>query len=347
MNGVKPLLQTLKGEKQSMPPMWIMRQAGRYLPEYRAIREKVDFLTLCGTPELACEVTLQPLRRFALDGAILFSDILVPLVPMGMQLRFGKDHGPVFDNPIESLQHVKALRHFQPGDCEFVGQALKLIKAELPPEKTLLGFAGAPFTLASYMVEGQGTKNFLKIKSLMFHHPDVYRSLMDKLVTSTISYLEMQIRCGADALQLFDSWGGQLSPEDYLEFAHPYAEKIIRHIQALGVPVIHFAKNGGGLWPVLREGTARGLGVSWEYPLSEAIEMVDSSICLQGNLDPAALFGPQDRLRNSVQQILNTMAAAPHPHIFNLGHGIYPQTPVENVSVLVDYVKDPKNNPLV
>ncbi len=335
----KPLLSTLKGQKLSIPPVWIMRQAGRYLPEYRKIREKVDFVSLCHNPELACEVTLQPIKRFGFDGAILFSDILIPLEPMGMKLRFGKDQGPIFDNPIQDKKDVEQLI-VPPGEaCSFVGEALKLIKKELDPQTTLLGFAGAPFTLASYMIEGGSTKNFMKAKRFMYSEPTTYAMLMDKLVASTINYLEMQIEAGADAIQLFDSWGGQLSPEDYLKYAHPYSVKIINHIEAMGVPVIHFAKNGGGLLNTLATSPASGLGISWEVSLDQAIKSIPNHKCLQGNLDPISLFAPKDVLISKIKSILHTMSKTKHPHIFNLGHGILPPTPIDSIHILLETIR--------
>lgn len=332
------LLSVLQGEKSDRIPLWLMRQAGRYLPEYREIRAKTSFLELCKNPELACEVTLQPIRRFNFDGAILFSDILVPLVPMGLNLHFGPDHGPQIDNPVRKAGDVHRVRVAKGEECSFVGDALKLIRANLPSHVTLLGFSGAPFTLASYVVEGGSSKNFLHIKQMMYTEPAAYHSLLEKITLSTIDYLKMQIQSGAQAVQIFDSWAGVLSPADYREFAHPYALKVIREIAPLA-PIIHFAKHGGAFLSTLGKSPANCIGLGWEVDILAAAEMIPSNKALQGNLDPAVLFASEDVLKDRVRTLLKFAGNLPHPYIFNLGHGILPSTPIDNVSRVVEIVQ--------
>lgn len=339
MTHTKLLLSTLQGKKSDHIPIWLMRQAGRYLPEYRAIREKVGFLELCQNPELACEVTLQPIRRFGMDGAILFSDILVPLMPMGFELSFGKDHGPKISNPIRSGKDLQAIRVAQGEECSYVGETLKLLARALPPQVTLIGFAGAPFTLASYVVEGGSSRQYLEIKKLMYTDPLTFKSLMEKITATTISYLHMQVKAGAEALQIFDSWAGQLSPQDYRDYAHPYTCKIIDALSP-HVPVIHFAKNGGGLLPTLAQSPAPFLGIGWEADLFSALQIIRPNKGIQGNLDPATLLAPTSILEKNTLSILKLAAGSPHPFIFNLGHGIHPETSPESVKYLIDLVKN-------
>ena len=340
----KPILKALHGKKLAPPPVWIMRQAGRYLPEYRKIRKKFDFLTLCFQPELICEVTLQPLKRFALDAAILFSDILIPLIPMGMKLRFDNNQGPVFENPVQNRRDINRLKETPGEECGFVGQALKLIQKELPENAALLGFCGAPFTLASYMVEGAASNKFLKIKAMIHRQPQAYAALMEKLVKATISYLNMQMDNGAEAIQIFDSWAGRLAPKDYKEFAHPYSRRIIDYVEGKNVPVIHFAKGGVKILPVLNQSKASGIGISWEVSMQQAAGQIEPAKCLQGNLNPAVLLECRDTVAVHTEKILQTMSSLPHPHIFNLGHGILPETPIENVRVMLDTVRNFKSD---
>jgi uroporphyrinogen decarboxylase len=282
---------------------------------------------------------LQPIKRFALDGAILFSDILIPLVPMGIKLKFDEKRGPLINNPVSSKKDVTDLKGLSEGDCAFIGEALQLIKPQLPEKVTMLGFAGAPFTLASYMVEGRSSKNFLKIKSMMFCRPRIFADLMEKLVDVVIAYIQIQINNGAEAIQLFDSWAGHLSPLDYREFAHPYSSRIIDFIESRNIPVIHFVKGNAGILDELNQSKASGIGISWDISLQLAAERLSENKCLQGNLDPAALFGTEDSLILRITDILQNMKSLPHPSIFNLGHGILPETPVEKVQVLLDTVR--------
>ncbi|MBF0430343.1 MAG: uroporphyrinogen decarboxylase [Fibrobacteria bacterium] len=337
----KPILSALthSGAKISPPGAWIMRQAGRYLPEYRKIREKSDFLTMCHTPELACEVTLQPLRRFPLDGAILFSDILIPLEPMGVQVRFEEGVGPLIDNPVTCRQDVDKLLVPDDDLCPFVGQTLQLLKKELEPHITLLGFAGAPFTLASYVIEGGSTKTFLKTKSLMYNEPEVFSGLMDKLTEMTKKYLLMQSKNGADALQLFDSWAGQLSPQDYEKYAHPWSQQIIDFLEEKNIPVIHFAKSNAGFLSTLNLSKASGIAIGWDINLEHAASVIHPDKCIQGNLDPAILFAPEPVIKARAIQLLKEAASIPHSYVFNLGHGIFPNTPIKSVEALLDTVK--------
>jgi uroporphyrinogen decarboxylase len=329
----------LMGKKLIPPPVWIMRQAGRYLPEYQEVRQQADFLSLCLNPEMACEITLQPIKRFNLDAAILFSDILLPLVSMGMILKFDERHGPVFENPIRDSSDIQKLRNNQDDVCLPVGQALQLIKKELPENTALLGFAGAPFTLASYMVEGGSSKNFTKIKSLIYSNTRIYTSLMEKLLSATITYLDIQIDNGVEAIQLFDSWAGQLSPRDYNEYVHPYTEQIVCHVENRNTPVILFVKGNAGILETLNKSRASGLGISWDITLEQAAAAIPSGKCLQGNLDPAVLLGERDTITQRTTEIIRAMELLDRPFIFNLGHGILPETPVDNVQTMLNTVR--------
>ncbi|MGQ0703123.1 MAG: uroporphyrinogen decarboxylase [Gemmatimonadales bacterium] len=318
------------------PPIWLMRQAGRYLPEYRALRERVDFLTLCKTPELAVEASLQPLRRFPLDAAIVFSDILIPVEPMGCALSFNP--GPRVDPPIRSLTQVEALRLPDMADAvPFVGEAIALLARELDGKVPVIGFAGAPFTLAAYLVEGQGGNGFETSKALLRSEPETFRLLLDRLANAITDYLAMQIHAGAQAVQLFDSWAGILSPGEYRDLALPAAQRVIQALRPLGVPVIYFAVKAG---PFLEEAAATGadvLGVCWRTPLAEVRRRLGDRVALQGNLDPHVLLDGPAATRAGTQAVLDSAGRAPG-HIMNLGHGILPNTPIVSVAAMVETV---------
>ena len=317
-------------------PLWVMRQAGRYLPEYREVRSKVSFLELCKTPELASEVTMQPIRRYGLDAAIIFSDILVPVEAMGIPLDFNP--GPVLSRTVETARDVAELKVPDPTvDMPFVGDAIRAF-TEGMPDTPLIGFAGAPFTLAAYAIEGGGSKNFAATKRFLFSQPKVARELLHKLSETVAAHLEAQIDAGCCAVQVFDSWAGQLSRDDYLDFALPPTVEIVERLTKKGVPVIVFAKGVHACLEELSQIGAQVLGVDWTMPLDEAGRRTGHKVALQGNLDPCELLGPPERIERGVQRVLTEAKGLPG-HVFNLGHGILPMTPPEHMGVLVEAVK--------
>jgi uroporphyrinogen decarboxylase len=328
-------LRACRREKTDVTPVWFMRQAGRYMPEYRALREKHTLLELCKNPELAMQVTLQPMR-LGVDAAILFADILLPLEPMGAPFEFAKGEGPVIHEPIATRAQIDALRVIEPEDgLGYVLEAIKLLKKELPVP--LIGFAGAPFTLASYLVEGGKSAHFAKTKRLMYAEPDAWNALMGKLAEVVRRYLRKQIAAGADAVQLFDSWVGQLSPDDYREYVQPHVAHILKDVEKAGVPVIHFGTGTHALLELQRDAGGTVIGLDWRTPLAEGWARVGHDRGVQGNLDPLVLFAPRDVAEKHARRILDRAERRPG-HIFNLGHGILPETPVDNVQAVIDYV---------
>jgi len=320
-------------------PVWIMRQAGRYMKEYRAIRKKVDFLTMCKTPELAAEVTLQPVEKLGVDAAIIFADILLPLERMGMKLEFSQGDGPIIHNPVRTEKDIKGLRIIDPEeDLPFVLEAIKKVRRELDGKVPLIGFSGSPFTLASYMIEGGHSRNYIITKKMMYHNPTHWHLLMEKLAEVTARYLNAQIKYGAQAVQLFDSWAGCLSPKDYAEFVLPHSRYIFRNLKD-DVPAIHFATGSSSLLELMQQAGGSVIGVDWRIDLGTAWDRLGYKVGIQGNLDPVMLFAPIPVIRNKVKKILESAANRPG-HIFNLGHGILPQTPVENVIALVEAVHE-------
>jgi uroporphyrinogen decarboxylase len=315
-----------------------MRQAGRYLPEYRAIREKTDFLTLCKTPELASEVTIQPIDIIGTDAAILFSDILVIPEAMGMPLEIVESRGPVFDNPVRDAGAIDRLETDDLIDrLDYVIQAIRMTKEKLAGRVPLIGFSGAPWTLATYMVEGKGSKTFDVVKSLIYREPAAAHRLLEKLADAVVEYLNAKIRAGCDAVQIFDTWAGNLSPSDFEEFSFRYLEYICERLETGGVPVIVFAK---GVHQLERLATLKCnvLGLDWTQNGAEAKRRTGGKV-LQGNLDPCVLFAPKEKIRLETERILNSFGTS-GGHIFNLGHGILPKTPVENAKYLVDSVRE-------
>jgi uroporphyrinogen decarboxylase len=320
-------------------PVWFMRQAGRYMPEYRALREKYGLLELMDHPELAAEVTLQPVHALGVDAAILFADILLPLIPMGLRLEFVKGEGPVIANPVRSLQDVRALQTVDPlSGLGNVMETIRLLRGELG-ELPLIGFAGAPFTVGSYAIEGGSTRDFVVTKSLMYQNPEVWHAFMERLTEVLIAYLIAQAQSGAQALQLFDSWAGVLSPKDYGRFARPYSQRVLEAAQSTGVPVIHFGTNTTTLLPQMKQAGGSVIGLDWRIPLDQGWSLLGYDVAVQGNLDPLALFAPLPELRQQVRDILDAAGGRPG-HIFNLGHGIQQYTPVENVRAVVEMVHE-------
>ncbi len=347
-------LKACRGEKISHTPIWIMRQAGRYLKQYQKIRKKVDFLTLCKTPELAAEVTIQPIDALGVDAAILFSDILIPVEAMGMKLEFFEKKGPVLNPPIRNEASIKKLAVPNPEeDMNFVLETIKILRRELNGKVPLIGFSGAPLTMATYMIEGGTSKNFLQTKRMIFQTPDLYASLMDKVAQTVIEYLRSQIKAGAQAVQLFDTWAGVLSPGDYKKFALPYVKRVIDELNSPlpplklrggeggvtgeRVPIIYFVGECAGLLEEIKTCGADVIGIDWRINMDDAIKRLGSNFSVQGNLDPCALFLPKEKIKERVKEILNRASSA-RGHIFNLGHGVLPETPVENVVAMVEMV---------
>ncbi|HEY7022525.1 MAG TPA: uroporphyrinogen decarboxylase [Ktedonobacterales bacterium] len=322
-------------------PIWLMRQAGRYMPEYRQLREKHSLLELIKTPELACEVTLQPVNVFALDAAIIFADILPPLEGMGLDLAFAAGEGPVIGNPVRTAADIARLRTPPPEEAlAFTLEAIRLVRAELDTRGLpLIGFSGAPFTLAAYAVEGGGSRNFERVKALMMGEPDLWKQLMTKLNEVVGAYLLAQARAGAQALQVFDSWAGQLAPGDYREYVAPYTRRAIETAREAGVPIIHFGVNTSGMLEEMRDAGGDVIGVDWRIELTDARRRLGDGVTLQGNLDPVALLASWESLRPRAQHILDQIAGRAG-YIFNLGHGVLPQTPVENIARLVEFVHE-------
>jgi uroporphyrinogen decarboxylase len=332
------LLRACRREPVDCTPIWLMRQAGRYMAEYRRLREKHTILEIIKTPDLAAEVTLQPINAFDLDAAIIFADILPPLEAMGLTLEFIRGEGPVIHNPLRVAADVAALSLPDPRESlGFTMEAIRLVRRELAGRIPLIGFSGAPFTLASYAIEGGATRNFVLTKSLMYNQPQVWFELMDKLATMVGEYLKAQVEAGAQLLQLFDSWAGTLSPADYRRYVLPYSRRVIQTASASRVPVIHFGTGTSGMLEVIKEAGGDVIGVDWRVDLSDAWRRLGDDVAIQGNLEPVALFAPLPELRGHVAYILS-QADGRSGHIFNLGHGILPQTPVEHVAALVDMV---------
>lgn len=322
-------------------PVWIMRQAGRYLPEYRAIRAKVDFLTLCKTPELAAEVTIQPVDIIGVDAAIIFSDILVVPEAMGMELivEEGKG-GPRFTSPVRSLSDISKLQLPDPSDkLSYVMDALRLTRKQLNGKVPLIGFAGSPWTLASYMVEGHGSKNFRYIKELIYRSPKEAHALLEKLAHVVAQYLSAQIEAGAQSVQIFDTWGGILTQDAFREFSLRYIEMVIAETKSGGAPIIVFCKDCGHSLQRIADTGCQVVGIDWTVDIGEAKKMIGDRAALQGNLDPSILYAPPQRIREEVKVILNKFGKGPG-HIFNLGHGIHPDIPVEHVQEFVKAVKE-------
>jgi uroporphyrinogen decarboxylase len=330
-------LRACRGERVDRTPVWFMRQAGRYMPEYRALREKHDLLSLCRTPELAVEVTLQPVRSLGVDAAILFSDLLLPLEPLGVPFHFAAGEGPVIDRPLRTADDVAALRRFEPREALAAPlEAIHLLRGELAVP--LIGFAGAPFTLASYAIEGGHSSNFARTKALFYADPPTWHRLAALLAEVVADYLRAQVAAGAQALQLFDSWVGALSAADYREFVLPHVRALFHGLRGLDVPIIHFGTGTGHLLCLQREAGGDVIGVDWRTPLDEARRLLGEAVPLQGNLDPALLLGPRERLLAGVDAVLDAVGGRPG-HVFNLGHGILPGTPVENVRAVVERVR--------
>jgi uroporphyrinogen decarboxylase len=332
-------LAACRREKLDAPPAWVMRQAGRYLPEYREVRARHDFLSMVRTPELAAEVTCQPIRRFDMDVAVIFSDILVPLAAMGLDVRFEEGKGPVLAPPVRVAADVERLRDFAPGDATaFVGEAIRRVRAELGDEKAILGFCGSPWTTASYAIEGGSSRDFVDAKKLLYAEPEVFDRLCSRLVDNLIPYLAMQVEAGADAVQIFDSWGGALDAATWRHAILPHTTRLVAGAKELGVPVILYVNGAAHLLQAMAGSGADVLGIDWRVPASEAIRHVGARAALQGNLDPCALFAPPDVVEREARRVLDAFAPQAG-YVFNLGSGILPGTPVESMDAVFRAVR--------
>ncbi len=321
-------------------PVWIMRQAGRYLPEYRAVRAKADFLTMCKTPELAAEVTIQPVDIIGVDAAIIFSDILVIPEAMGMHLEMHEGKGPIFHKPIRNEEDIKQLSQIDPTqELKYVLDAIKLTKKELNSRVPLIGFSGSPWTLLTYMVEGRGSKNFAEVKKLIYNNPKLAHSLLNKLADTIADYLTAKIEAGCNAVQIFDTWGGILSQKDFLEFSLPYVQKIIANLKRNDEPVIFFAKGVHHNLEKMVDAGADVLGLDWTMNLGDVRNKTGNRVALQGNLDPTVLYADKNYIKQEVISVLQSFGKG-EGHIFNLGHGVLPDVDPENVKALVQFVKE-------
>ena len=334
-------LKACKGEKTDYTPIWIMRQAGRYLPHYHTVRRTGSFLDLCKTPEKAAEVTIQPIDALGVDAAIMFSDILVPLEKMGAPLEFHENVGPVFPSPIRDQKAVDKLGIPDPeDDLGYVMDTIRILTKELKDRVPLIGFSGAPFTLATYLIEGGSSKNFLNTKRMIYEAPELYKSLMDKITDCTITYLKGQVAAGVQALQIFDSWAGILAPCDFEVAAIPYVRKIVAALKEVtDIPIIYFANNGASLIEQSITSKADVLGIDWRVELQEVVKRVGGKAAIQGNMDPLALFLPDNELEKRITAVLEQAKGA-SGHVFNLGHGIVPQTDPEKAKLTVKLVHE-------
>ncbi len=336
-------LKACRGEPVDATPVWFMRQAGRYMKEYRALKEKYSFLEMCQTPELATEVTLQPLKPLGVDAAIIFADILLPLEPMGTGLEFVKGDGPSIPRPVRTRKDVENLRPVNSEEqLGYVGQAIKLVRKEIEGKIPLIGFAAAPFTLCSYMVEGGKSSEFKITKLLMYEEPDTWKLLMEKVSTVLIDYLKMQVASGAQALQIFDSWIGCVTPEDYREYILPYCQKVMNALKDLDVPVINFSTGTSSMLDVIAQAGGDVMSFDWRINIDQARDIVGWDKPVQGNMDPVVLFAPIPVIKKRVHDIMRRVGGKPG-HIFNLGHGILQHTPVDHVKAVVDMVHEYKH----
>lgn len=320
-------------------PVWFMRQAGRYMPQYREVRKHHHILEICKRPDLAAQVTLQPVEALDVDAAIIFADLLLPIEPMGLKLDFVAGEGPVIDNPVRTSSDVDSLSISNTDDLGYVGESIQLAVRALAGRVPVIGFVGAPFTMASYMIEGGPSRSFLKTKQMMYRDETLWRRLMGKLVDVLGPYALMQVAAGARVIQVFDSWVGALGSDDYVRYVAPYSRALIERIRSASVPVIHFGTGAGGYFKELHAAGGDILGVDWRVNIDQAWMDISYRSAIQGNLDPAVLFAPLPELKQRVHELLKRTGTRPG-HIFNVGHGILPETPVDHVKACVDYVRE-------
>lgn len=339
MSGGTRFLRACLRQPVDSTPVWFLRQAGRYMPEYQAVRRTHSLLEICKSPELAAEVTITAAEKLDVDAAIIFADLLLPLEPMGLDFAFQSGEGPVVHRPIRIAQDISALRTDRTADLGYVAEAIRRVEKHFGDRMGVIGFCGAPFTLASYMIEGGGSRNYIETKRLMYSDPAAWQALMQKLAIVLAEYAGQQVEAGADVIQIFDSWAGALSVSDYREYVLPITRLLVQQVQARGVPVIYFGVDTAMLLPSMRETGADVIGLDWRIPLSAGRQAVGAHCAVQGNLDPIALFAPEALLRSRVEEVLRQAGGIPG-HIFNVGHGIVPNTPVENVQSVVRWVRE-------
>jgi len=334
-------LRACRSQPVDSTPVWFMRQAGRYMAEYRAVRARHSILEICKAPELAAQVTIEAAERLGVDAAIIFADLLLPVEPMGMGLRFQQGEGPVLEGPIREMADVERLRTGAEVAAKlgYVSDAVRLVVRHFGERLPVIGFSGAPFTLASYMIEGGGSRNFVATKTLIYRAPEAWTKLMRKICDVLEPYLLAQVEAGAAAIQLFDSWVGCLGAGDYVDYVLPHSERLVHAVQQRGVPVIHFATDSATLLPAMHRAGAMVMGVDWRIRLDDAWARLEHRPAIQGNLDPVALFAPPAELRRRIHAVMR-QAGGRAGHIFNLGHGILPNTPVENVIAAVEMVRE-------
>ena len=332
-------VRACRSQPVDVTPVWLMRQAGRYMAEYRAVRKHHSILEICKTPELAAEVTITAAEKLDVDAAIIFADLLLPLEVMGLPFRFAAGEGPVIEQPVRSTEAIERLQTQRSAELGYVSESIRKVVAHFRERLPVIGFCGAPFTLASYMIEGGGSRNYVHAKRMMYTEPAAWQMLMRKLVEVLAAYSTDQVAAGADALQIFDSWVGCLGVEDYRRYVLPHATELVQRLKKTGVPVIYFGTDTATLLPSMHETGADVIGVDWRIPLGQAWKSIDYGAAVQGNLDPVLLFADQKELRARTEAILGEAAGRPG-HIFNLGHGILPETPVDNVRALVDFVRE-------
>lgn len=320
-------------------PVWLMRQAGRYMAEYRAVRKHHSILDICKTPALAAEVTITAAEKLDVDAAIIFADLLLPLEVMGLPFRFTTGEGPVIEQPLRTRNAVDALVTHRSSELGYVSESIRQVVKHFGDKLPVIGFCGAPFTLASYMIEGGGSRNYVHTKKMMYTDPEAWDSLMRKLVEVLAAYSLDQVRAGADALQIFDSWVGCLGVDDYCRYVLPHARELVQRLKAAGIPIIYFGTDTAVLLPSMKLTGAQVIGVDWRIPIDQAWQSLNFDGAIQGNLDPVVLFADQKELRSRTAEILSQAGGRPG-HIFNLGHGILPETPVENVRALVNFVRE-------
>jgi uroporphyrinogen decarboxylase len=332
-------VRACKSQLTDYTPVWFMRQAGRYMAEYRAVRKQHSLLEICKKPSLAAEVTITAAEFLGVDAAIIFADLLLPLEVMGMPFHFSAGEGPVIEKPVRSKEDIANLRTDRASELGYVSEAVAFVAKHFADRVPVIGFCGAPFTLASYMIEGGGSRNYVHAKTMMYNHPKDWDALMSKLVAVTSAYSAEQVKAGADAIQIFDSWVGCLSVEDYRRYVLPHVTGMVKQLKKTGVPIIYFGTDSSTLLPAMKETGADVIGLDWRIPLDEGWKKLDHKVAVQGNLDPVLLFADWNELKSRAKDILGRAEGRPG-HIFNLGHGILPETPVDNVKNLAKLVQE-------
>ncbi len=332
-------IRAAKAQPTERTPIWLMRQAGRYMAEYRAVRKQYSLIEICKKPEVAAQVTIEAAEILKVDAAIIFADLLLPLEVMGLPFHFSAGEGPRIEKPVRTPDDIALLRTDRAADLGYVSEAIKLVVKHFGDKLPVIGFCGAPFTLASYMIEGGGSRNYVHAKKMMYSQPAAWHELMQKLVAVTAEYSAEQVRAGADTIQIFDSWVGCLSVEDYRRYALPHVTDLVKRLQKTGVPVIYFGTDSSTLLPSMQETGAEVIGLDWRIPLDTGWKALGNKGSVQGNLDPVLLFADWKELKSRAEDILRQAAGRPG-HIFNLGHGILPETPVDNVIALCAYIRD-------